>query len=67
MAEFPIDDIEVRLVHRDQLTVESSVPSDLSGFVNFFLNEAKIENFQLLIKASHSLLSLIQFQLQFPI
>lgn len=39
MAEFPVDDIEVRLVHRDQLTVELPVPSNLSGFVNFFLME----------------------------
>ncbi|KAL3993821.1 hypothetical protein ACH3XW_19155 [Acanthocheilonema viteae] len=31
MAEFPADDIEVRLVHRDQLTVESPFPSNLSG------------------------------------
>uniref|UniRef100_A0A158Q851 Dedicator of cytokinesis protein 6 n=1 Tax=Elaeophora elaphi TaxID=1147741 RepID=A0A158Q851_9BILA len=31
VAEFPVDDIEVRLVHRDQLTVESPVPSNLSG------------------------------------
>ncbi|EFO23679.1 hypothetical protein LOAG_04806 [Loa loa] len=31
MAEFPADDIEVRLVYRDQLTVESPIPSNLSG------------------------------------
>nr|CRZ23221.1 Bm4167 [Brugia malayi] len=31
VAEFPVDDIEVRLVHRDQLTVESPIPSNLSG------------------------------------
>ncbi|CAG9532753.1 unnamed protein product [Cercopithifilaria johnstoni] len=31
VSEFPVDDIEVRLVHRDQLTVESPIPSNLSG------------------------------------
>ncbi|EJW79981.1 hypothetical protein WUBG_09110, partial [Wuchereria bancrofti] len=31
VAEFPVDDIEVRLIHRDQLTVESPIPSNLSG------------------------------------
>ncbi|VDN88185.1 unnamed protein product [Brugia pahangi] len=35
VAEFPVDDIEVRLVHRDQLTVESPIPSNLSGFSKF--------------------------------
>ncbi|VDP15688.1 unnamed protein product [Onchocerca flexuosa] len=31
VAEFPADDIEVRLVHRDQITIESPIPSNLSG------------------------------------
>ncbi|VDK44685.1 unnamed protein product [Anisakis simplex] len=31
VAEFPVDDVEVRLVHRDQLTVESPVPANLNG------------------------------------
>uniref|UniRef100_A0A9J2PJV5 Dedicator of cytokinesis protein 7 n=1 Tax=Ascaris lumbricoides TaxID=6252 RepID=A0A9J2PJV5_ASCLU len=31
VAEFPVDDVEVRLVHRDQLTVESPFPAALSG------------------------------------
>ncbi|VDM43975.1 unnamed protein product, partial [Toxocara canis] len=31
VAEFPVDDVEVRLVHRDQLTVEPPVPATLSG------------------------------------
>ncbi|VDN24894.1 unnamed protein product [Gongylonema pulchrum] len=31
VAEFPVDDVEVRLVHRDQQTVESPVPANLSS------------------------------------
>ncbi|MCP9262224.1 Dedicator of cytokinesis protein 7 [Dirofilaria immitis] len=31
VADFPVDDIEVRLIPRDHLTIESPIPSNLSG------------------------------------